>query len=77
MRCYPRNPLSMPGADASDDLKTSRKYTPGRRVDALGSVMGKSYERPTGVSLPFKGEPLQGQFRRQDDARRNVLGDHR
>ena len=22
--------------------------------------MGKSYERPTGVSLPFKGQPLQG-----------------
>ena len=46
--------------DAPDDLKTSGKYTTGRRVDALGSVMGKSYERPTGVSLPFKGQPLQG-----------------
>ena len=47
-------------ADAPDDLKTSGKYTTGRRVDAAGSVMGKSYERPTGVSLPFKGQPLQG-----------------
>ena len=47
-------------ADAPDDLKTSGKYTTGRRVDAIGSVMGKSYERPTGVSLPFKGQPLQG-----------------
>jgi hypothetical protein len=47
-------------ADAPDDLKTSGKYTTGRRVDAVGSVMGKSYERPTGVSLPFKGQPLQG-----------------
>jgi hypothetical protein len=47
-------------ADAPDDLKTSGKYTTGRRVDALGTVMGKSYERPTGVSLPFKGQPLQG-----------------
>ena len=47
-------------ADAPDDLKTSGKYTTGRRIDALGSVMGKSYERPTGVSLPFKGQPLQG-----------------
>jgi len=37
-----------------DDLKTSGKYTTGRRVDAIGSVMGKSFERPTGVSLPFK-----------------------
>src|SRR2546429_10029019 len=45
-------------ADAPDDLKTSGKYTTGKRVDAVGSVMGKSYERPTGVSLPFKGLPL-------------------
>jgi hypothetical protein len=34
-------------ADAPDDLKTSGKYTTGRRVDAIGSVMGKSFERPT------------------------------
>ncbi|MGJ5206672.1 esterase-like activity of phytase family protein [Bradyrhizobium sp. HKCCYLR20261] len=47
-------------ADAPDDLKTSGKYTTGKRVEAIGSVMGKSYERPTGVSLPFKGQPLQG-----------------
>ena len=47
-------------ADAPADLKTAGKYTTGRRADALGSVMGKSYERPTGVSLPFKGQPLQG-----------------
>jgi hypothetical protein len=47
-------------ADAPDDLKTSGKYTTGRRVDALGSVMGKSFERPSGVSVPFKGQPIQG-----------------
>src|ERR1700738_3820888 len=47
-------------ADAPDDLKTSGKYTTGRRGDAIGSVMGKSFERSTGVSLPFKGQPLQG-----------------
>ncbi len=47
-------------ADAPADLKTSGKYTTGSRVDALGSVMGKSSDRPTGVSLPFKGQPLQG-----------------
>jgi hypothetical protein len=46
--------------DAPADLKTSGKYTTGKRVDALGTVMGKSYERATGVSLPFKGQPLQG-----------------
>lgn len=47
-------------ADAPADLKNAGKYTTGRRVDAVGSVMGKSYERPTGVSLPFQGQPLQG-----------------
>ena len=47
-------------ADAPADLKTSGKYSTGKRIDAVGSVMGKSYERPTGVSLPFKGQPLQG-----------------
>ena len=47
-------------ADAPADLKTAGKYTTGKRVDAPGTVMGKSYERPTGVSLPFKGQPLQG-----------------
>ncbi len=47
-------------ADAPEDLKTSGKYTTGKRVDALASVMGKSFERDTGVSLPFKGQPLQG-----------------
>ncbi len=47
-------------ADAPADLKTSGKYTTGKRVDSLGSVMGKSFERDTGVSVPFKGQPRQG-----------------
>lgn len=47
-------------ADAPDDLKISGKYTTGRRVDALGTVMGKSFERDTAVKLPFQGQPLQG-----------------
>ena len=34
-------------ADAPEDLKVSGKYTTGRRVDAVGSVMGRSFERPT------------------------------
>ena len=61
-------------ADAPADLKTSGKYTTGRRVDALGSVMGKSYERPTGVSLPFKGQPLQGHSGIKVDGRRHASG---
>ncbi|MBB1093796.1 esterase-like activity of phytase family protein [Rhodopseudomonas palustris] len=47
-------------ADAPADLKNAGKYTTGKRVEALGSVEGKSYGRPTGVSVPFKGQPLQG-----------------
>ena len=59
LSCQHKSFIEMP-ADAPDDLKTSGKYTTGKRVDALGSVMGKSFERATGVSLPFKGQPLQG-----------------
>ncbi|MCG5241233.1 esterase-like activity of phytase family protein [Azospirillum doebereinerae] len=47
-------------ADAPADLKVSGKFTTGRRVDTIGSVEGKSADRPTGVSLPFAGQPLQG-----------------
>ena len=47
-------------ADAPEDLKTSGKYTTGKRVEAIGTVMGKSFERPTGISLPLKGHPQQG-----------------
>jgi hypothetical protein len=46
--------------DAPVDLKTSGKFTTGKRVEALGTVEGLSGGRPTGVSLPFKGQPLQG-----------------
>ena len=46
--------------DAPEDLKISGKFTTGKRVEALGTVEGMSAGRPTGVSLPFKGQPLQG-----------------
>ncbi|MBI5110976.1 MAG: esterase-like activity of phytase family protein [Rhodovulum sp.] len=48
-------------ADAPADLKMSGKFTTGKRVDAAGSVMGKSNGRPTGLALPFEGQPVQGQ----------------
>ena len=48
-------------ADAPADLKISGKFTTGRRVESVGSVMGKSADRPTGISVPFKGQPIQGQ----------------
>lgn len=47
-------------SDVPADLKSSGKYTTARRVDAAGTVMGKSYERETGVKLPFEGQPRQG-----------------
>jgi hypothetical protein len=50
-----------PPADAPDDLKISGKFTVGgRRTDAVGSVMGRSGGRPTGVSVPMRGQPIQG-----------------
>ncbi|MGQ2980908.1 MAG: esterase-like activity of phytase family protein, partial [Polaromonas sp.] len=46
--------------DAPQDLKNAGKFTTGQRVEALGTVEGRSAGRPTGVSLPFKGQPIQG-----------------
>ncbi|WP_196864151.1 MULTISPECIES: esterase-like activity of phytase family protein [unclassified Polaromonas] len=46
--------------DAPPDLKISGKFTTGKRVEAVGTVEGLSAGRPTGMSLPFKGQPLQG-----------------
>ena len=46
--------------DASADLWVSGKFTTGQRVEAMGTVEGRSAGRPTGVSLPFKGQPVQG-----------------
>jgi hypothetical protein len=51
--------IAMPD-DAPADLKTSGKYTTGKRVEAIGTVEGTSGGRPTGLSLPFKGQPRQG-----------------
>ncbi|MDZ7937467.1 MAG: esterase-like activity of phytase family protein [Rhodoferax sp.] len=42
------------------DLQVSGKFTTGKRVDGVGTVEGLSAGRPTGISLPFKGQPLQG-----------------
>ena len=46
--------------DAPADLQTSGKFTTAKRMDSLGSIEGQSAGRPTGVSLPFQGQPLQG-----------------
>jgi len=46
--------------DAPADLQVSGKFTTGQLVDKIGSVEGLSAGRPTGVFLPFKGQPVQG-----------------
>jgi hypothetical protein len=46
--------------DAPADLHISGKFTTGQRVERVGSVQGTSAGRPTGVLLPFQGQPLQG-----------------
>jgi len=46
--------------DAPQDLQVSGKFTTPKRVETLGSVEGLSGGRPTGISLPFAGQPLQG-----------------
>lgn len=46
--------------DAPVDLRHAGKFTTAQRVEKLGSVMGLSAGRPTGISLPFDGQPVQG-----------------
>ena len=45
-------------ADAPADLRMSGKFTTGARIERLDSVEGRSANRPTGISLPFAGQPL-------------------
>jgi hypothetical protein len=49
-------------ADAPEHFRHAGKFTtPDRhRADALGSVPGMDGKRPTGLSLPFDGQPVQG-----------------
>jgi hypothetical protein len=70
--------LIQPPADAPADLKVSGKFTTGTRVDAPGSVEGKSRGRPTGVKLPFNGQPAQGHsgIKRMPDGTFWVLTDN-
>ena len=48
-------------ADAPEDLRVSGKFASSpTRVEKLGSVEGRSAGRPTGLKLPFAGQPVQG-----------------
>ena len=51
-----------PPEDAPASLRVSGKYTTAdrHRVDAIGTVPGMDGIRPTGLSLPFNGQPVQG-----------------
>lgn len=46
--------------DAPQDLHMSGKFTSGARVEKPGSVEGLSNGRPTGLAVPFQGQPVQG-----------------
>jgi hypothetical protein len=64
--------------DAPEDLKVSGKFTTTTRVEAIGSVEGTSANRPTGVSVPFRGQPIQGHsgIKRMSDGSYWVLTDN-
>jgi hypothetical protein len=48
--------------NAPEHLQTSGKFSTAdrKRANELGSVPGKDGMRPTGLSLPFDGQPVQG-----------------
>ncbi len=56
--------LIAPPADAPADAAVSGKFTGAARNADVGTVMGDTGalhgKRPTGISLPFAGQPLQG-----------------
>lgn len=52
--------LIAPPADAPADLRMAGKFTTAQRTDQPGAVMGLSGGRPTGIGLPFQGQPAQG-----------------
>ena len=64
--------------DAPADLQVSGKFTTGKRVEAPGTVEGLSAGRGTGVSVPFKGQPLQGHsgIKKMDDGSFWILTDN-
>lgn len=74
----PADTFIAPPADAPTDLQVSGKFTGAARVDALGTVMGRSAGRPTGLSVPFRGQPVQGHsgIRRMTDGTYWVLTDN-
>lgn len=58
----PANTIIRAPENAPEHLQTSGKFSTADRLRAegLGSVPGKDGVRPTGLSLPFDGQPVQG-----------------
>lgn len=58
----PANSIIAAPADAPAHLKTSGKFTTSdrKRAEGLGTVPGKDGVRPTGLSMPFDGQAMQG-----------------
>ena len=47
--------------DAPADLRVSGKFANGPvRIEQVGTSEGRSAGRPTGIKLPFAGQPVQG-----------------
>ena len=58
----PANTIIPAPEDAPEHLKTSGKFSTAdrKRAEGVGTVPGKDGVRPTGLSLPFDGQPVQG-----------------
>ena len=58
----PANTIIPAPENAPEHLRTSGKFTTAdrKRAEGLGTVPGKDGLRPTGLSLPFDGQPVQG-----------------
>lgn len=58
----PANTMVKAPENAPQHLQTSGKFTTSdrHRAEGLGTVPGKDGVRPTGLSLPFDGQPVQG-----------------
>jgi hypothetical protein len=58
----PANTIIAAPADAAAYLKSAGKFTTAdrKRADAIGTVPGKDGVMPTGLSMPFDGQAMQG-----------------
>jgi hypothetical protein len=74
----PANTMITAPQAAPTDLKSAGKFTTGKRVQKLESIEGQSAGRPTGIKLPFKGQPIQGHsgIKRMPDGTYWILTDN-